>query len=272
MLPGNLVVVADQNTPIPGGTGNFTQFAFGPTALARRDLAFRAQGDFGQVGIYNAVLQVGSLTIVKETNPPGGTGFGFEGTGFGIQGCGLEGSFTLDDQQFITCANLTPGSFTVQETNFPGYTLSDIDCVGASSFSETQDSVTVDLEVDEIVVCTFTNTQFFVLNPIFPALDDNINSISAEQAIPGGNVAFIWGKATGSTTIGGRVCNGLELGIKNPRILAIAPANEQGVATHIFYIPTFGDIEFQLQLQAIDINTCRESNVIPQIIRKDEAG
>lgn len=116
------------------------------------------------------------------------------------------------------------------------------------------------------------STPELVLNPVFPALDDNINSITAENATADGKVAFIWGQFTGSFVIGGRTCNGLELGINNPHLLAMEAANEFGVATHIFYIPLFGDFEFQIHLQALDIESCSLSNIIPQIIRKDEGG
>jgi len=53
---------------------------------------------------------------------------------------------------------LAPRSYTVQETNSNGFVISDIDCIGNSSFSETGDSVTVDLQSDDTMVCTFTNT------------------------------------------------------------------------------------------------------------------
>jgi len=112
----------------------------------------------------------------------------------------------------------------------------------------------------------------FVLNPIFPALDDNINFISAENAYPGGNVAFVWGKKPGQFKLGGNICNGATFGINNPKLLAIERANEFGVATCIFYIPLFSEFEFSIQLQALDIQTCRTSNQIDQIIRKEEGG
>lgn len=113
------------------------------------------------------------------------------------------------------------------------------------------------------------NCTELVLNPVFPALDDNINFITAENATPFGNIGFLWGKSVGSFVFGGRTCNGLEIGIKNPNLLAIEPANEFGIATHIFYIPTFSDLEFLVQLQAVDVESCSVSNVVPQIIRKD---
>ncbi|MGB3729529.1 MAG: hypothetical protein WBA70_09810, partial [Thermodesulfobacteriota bacterium] len=101
------------------------------------------------------------LTIEKETNPDGGTDFDFSGTGFSAT-CGLNGSFTLDDNDsagtsFIDC-DVLPGSYTVQETNPNGHVISDINCVGTSDFIETPNSVTVNLISDDQVVCTFTNS------------------------------------------------------------------------------------------------------------------
>lgn len=139
---------------------------------------------------------------------------------------------------------------------------------------QNQNSMRVPYEIcgmDEqgLPVCRPTN---FVLNPVFPALDDNINSISAENATPNGNVAFVWGKYPGSFTVSGGICNGIELGIENPKLFAVERANEFGIPTYIFYIPTFNNLQFAIQLQAIDIETCRVSNQIEQIIRKDESG
>ncbi|MGB2691825.1 MAG: hypothetical protein WBC96_04965, partial [Thermodesulfobacteriota bacterium] len=101
------------------------------------------------------------LTIEKESNPDGASGFGFTGTGF-LSTCGLDGSFTLDDNNsggtsFIDC-DVLPGSYTVQETDPNGHTLTDINCAGTTDFTETADSVTVNLVEDDMVVCTFTNT------------------------------------------------------------------------------------------------------------------
>lgn len=84
--------------------------------------------------------------------------------------------------------------------------------------------------------------------------------------------AIAWGKDPGSFFVGGRICNGIELGIDRHTLLAIERANDFGIATYIFYIPLFGDFEYTIQLQAIDIETCRVSNQIEQFIRKDEEG
>jgi hypothetical protein len=52
-LGGQLRVVADLNTPIPRGVGNFTRFTsfYGPS-LDHGRVAFRGEGSGGQVGIY----------------------------------------------------------------------------------------------------------------------------------------------------------------------------------------------------------------------------
>ncbi|MGB3364674.1 MAG: hypothetical protein WBB48_07830 [Thermodesulfobacteriota bacterium] len=162
-----------------------------------------------------------------------------------------------------------PPGVTVDLTVTPDPNSIFVDWTGDCNDLNPDTSITVNEDSVCIATCILSD---FVLNPVFPAIDDNINSISVEAATPGRNVAFIWSQRRGSFRVGGRVCNGLELGLRNPRILAIKRANDLGVATHIFYIPTFGDLEFQLELQAVDIETCRTSNIVPQIVRKDEGG
>ncbi len=155
---------------------------------------------------------------------------------------------------------------TVTLTAVPDEISTFIDWTGDCDDQNPATSITV----NEDSTCIATCITQFVLNPIFPTLDDNINSISAENALPNCNVAIAWGRFPGSFIVGGRTCNGIELGIDRPRLLAIERANDFGVATYIFYIPLFGDFEYTLQLQAIDIETCRVSNQIEQFIRKDD--
>lgn len=71
--------VADTNTRIPGGTGNFTNFGISPS-LDGRYVAFRGDGASQQKGIY--ISSGGALEMVVNTNTriPGGTG---NFTGFG---------------------------------------------------------------------------------------------------------------------------------------------------------------------------------------------
>ena len=96
----------------------------------------------------------GKLTIVKMTDPSGGDDFEFMGTGF-PEGCGLMGTFFLDDTQSQSCV-LSPGDYTVEEIVPAGFEL-DISCTKQPS-SETDKSVTIELEEGDDVTCTFTNT------------------------------------------------------------------------------------------------------------------
>jgi hypothetical protein len=68
--PGSLTLLADKNTPIPGGSGNFT--AFGPLPAAT---VFYGEGPAGQRGVYFG------KTVVADTHTPipgapAGTTFG----------------------------------------------------------------------------------------------------------------------------------------------------------------------------------------------------
>jgi len=164
---------------------------------------------------------------------------------------------------------IDPPGTTVNLDAEPDAVSTFIDWTGDCDDLNPETSIIVFEDSTCIVTCVLTE---FVLNPIFPALDDNINFISAENAYPGGNVAFVWGKKPGQFTLGGKICNGATFRINNPKLLAIERANEFGVATYIFYIPLFGDFEFSVQLHALDIQTCLTSNLIEQVIRKEEGG
>ncbi|MEK6224246.1 MAG: hypothetical protein N2A97_05215, partial [Thermodesulfobacteriales bacterium] len=63
-IGGSLMLVADENTPVPGGgSGNF--FGFGnPVSLGGGDVAFTGLGSSGQNGIYTYIA--GTLALVAE--------------------------------------------------------------------------------------------------------------------------------------------------------------------------------------------------------------
>lgn len=69
---GTLSMVADADTPIPGGTGTFTHYQ-GAVSLDGEDLGFRGM-KLDQDGVYTSIG--GSLSMVadKHTSVPGGTG------------------------------------------------------------------------------------------------------------------------------------------------------------------------------------------------------
>ncbi len=70
---GGLNVVANRNTAVPSGTGNFIGFGTGPS-IDGGELAFSATGNSGQQGIY--ATTGGSLHVIANTSTaiPGGTG------------------------------------------------------------------------------------------------------------------------------------------------------------------------------------------------------
>lgn len=74
IMGGSLNAVVDTNTPIPGGTGNFTVVAY--PSLSGSTVGFLGIGSGNQRGIYTATLDGNSVTrIVDQTTPiPGGTG------------------------------------------------------------------------------------------------------------------------------------------------------------------------------------------------------
>jgi hypothetical protein len=96
-IGGHLNVVADTNTPIPGGTGNFTGFGFF-TQISNGITVFNGLGSSGQNGLYTAIG--GHLSVVADTNTPipGGKGnftnfggFSFDGVSLAFYGAGSSG-------------------------------------------------------------------------------------------------------------------------------------------------------------------------------------
>ncbi len=71
---GSLQVVADRNTPIPGGTGNFKSFSSAPpSVLGKKNVVFKAEDANGQQGIY--IRRHGALQVLVDANTtiPGST-------------------------------------------------------------------------------------------------------------------------------------------------------------------------------------------------------
>ena len=94
-------------------------------------------------------VQHGSITVVKETNPDGGTGFDFSGD---------LGSFSLDDGGSRMFSNLLPDDYDVTEAVPSGWDLDSVVCTGGDS-DPIGNGVRVHLDPGEQIVCTFTNAQ-----------------------------------------------------------------------------------------------------------------
>ena len=89
----------------------------------------------------------GSITIVNATTPAGGSDFFYYG---GI------GSFLLDDGQSQFVDDRLPGDYTILQVIPAGWTLS-VSCSGGD-FTLLAEGVTIHLDANEAISCTFTNT------------------------------------------------------------------------------------------------------------------
>lgn len=100
----------------------------------------------------------GEIIIEKNTVPAGGLNFNFS-----ENITEPNGDFMLDDGGTITFLDVSPGEYEVTEddpTVMPGgYFLSDIVCddMGSSTNVGTR-TATIDLDSEEVITCTFTNT------------------------------------------------------------------------------------------------------------------
>jgi hypothetical protein len=108
---------------------------------------------FGGLEIWAAPR--GTIVVEKQTDPAGGTGFGFTDT------ITAPNSFSLDHGQVQIFDDVVPGAYAITETNpAPAFDLTDITCSDDNSSGDVGTGVaTVSLEPGEIITCTFTNTQ-----------------------------------------------------------------------------------------------------------------
>ncbi len=104
----------------------------------------------------------GTIEIIKSANPSDDTVFSF------TDDIELPNNFTLQDPTDDTKTfNDVPtgGSYTVTETDKPGWPLTALSCsaAGSSTFDDTNlaggFAVVTNLDADDTVTCTFTNTQ-----------------------------------------------------------------------------------------------------------------
>ena len=132
----------------------------------------------GQIGTPPPVPTTGTIRIVKETIPPGGTGFGFTD-----DVPGGPAAFSLDDGQTQEFAAVGIGVYTVVEddpgTTPGGYTLSALDCDDADSTTDPfTRTATIDLDGGEVVTCTFGNFETDPTDEIF------IFDLGGDQEVP----------------------------------------------------------------------------------------
>ncbi len=105
---------------------------------------------------YNS-RDVGEIIIVKEADPADNTVFDFT-----EDIPGPESGFTLTDpaDNTVTFTSVPTGSYAVTETGEAGWTLDDIACDDPdSSGDEGAGTATIDLDKDEQITCTFSNSR-----------------------------------------------------------------------------------------------------------------
>jgi hypothetical protein len=128
----------------------------------------------GQIGAPLVAPTTGTIRIVKATSPAGGAGFAFTSdipTSPGL--------FTLDDGQERVFTSVPAGTYTVTESAFPGWTLTDVVCTDAdSSGLPFNGTATVRLEGGESVTCTFRNLQTVTPSALF------VFHMSGDQEVP----------------------------------------------------------------------------------------
>ncbi len=129
----------------------------------------------GQIGVIpTGPVPVGTIRIVKQSSPSGGTGFTFtENT------TGSTSTFTLDDGGVGTFSGIPAATYTITENLMPGYTLSGISCDDADSVEDPfARTATVNLQALEVVTCTFENLQTVAASSIF------VFHMSGDQEVP----------------------------------------------------------------------------------------
>ena len=180
--------VADLNSPIPGGLGNFTSF-FSPS-LSGGNVAFRGLGSSGQSGIY---ADIGGLKLIADENTavPGGsgnfTGFGppsISGSNLSFQGVGSsQNGIYVDNGGLSVVADLnTPipsGAANFTSFGTPSFDGSNVAFRG---FGSGQDGIYTDIGNLNVVAD---------LNTLIPGGTGNFTSFDFDSPlIDSGNVAF----------------------------------------------------------------------------------
>ncbi|HEX6101000.1 MAG TPA: CHRD domain-containing protein [Thermoanaerobaculia bacterium] len=129
----------------------------------------------GQIGTPPAGAGTGTIVIVKNTYPSGGTGFGFTDT---IE---APNAFTLDDGGTRTFASVEPGTYTVTENDpsASGFTLGDVSCDdGDSTGDPFARAATIRVDAGETVTCRFRNLETAPTDDLF------VFHLSGDQEVP----------------------------------------------------------------------------------------
>ena len=128
----------------------------------------------GQIAVPVVLPATGTIRIVKSTSPAGGTGFTFTD-----DVPASPGTFTLDDGEVQTFADVAEGTYTITENATATHSLASVSCSdGDSTGDPFARTATVRLQANEVVTCTFTNLETVASPQIF------VFQLSGEQEVP----------------------------------------------------------------------------------------
>lgn len=217
---------------------------------------------------------VGSITIEKQTFPGDVRNIDFSTNNLPVS-CEMSGGFILDDDESVTCAGL-PADGTVYafwESPLQPFNLFDIECTGNSNglipVIAGLGGVRFSLATDDDVTCIFkNNVNPFNLNGVIPKAAGATNFILFSGAQPNENVDIYWGFVPQTEELFDDSCPGIDIGIKNPRFLAEAPADGSGNLSFPVFVPGSA-AGLTVLMQAVAQNNCRLSNRIPVLFTDD---
>lgn len=117
------------------------------------DTITRTEHDISHICATSAVVQTGSITVTKEV-------LGYDGY-WSFEFTGVEEGFTLTNtNKSKTFEALATGPYTITETAVDGFSYLNVSCEGAEVLADnTTNGIMFDLQAEEHVSCTFTNSK-----------------------------------------------------------------------------------------------------------------
>lgn len=146
-----------EETDGPFGDGYYTTWTCGDDGSGEgTETDEFALGAGGAVTCTFTNHKLATITMVKETTPAGGTGFGFTDDIIAPFG------FSLDDGANEAFSSLHADAYSVVEDVHGGWSLVDVDCQtndASDTTSDVTDGVSIDLDWGEDITCTFHNAE-----------------------------------------------------------------------------------------------------------------
>jgi len=172
---GDFTLTTDATSPVAALTGTTTfTITFDPSAVGTRTATVTVNNDDADEPAYSFAIQgsgtdasaeppqTGTITIIKTTSPAqaGDGTFTFASDAGDLNGLSLA---TSGNSATSSAFTVNAGSIVVTEDEIPGWKLSTIACTGDADSGSVVDvanrRVTIDVDANEAIVCTFTNVR-----------------------------------------------------------------------------------------------------------------